>query len=135
RHNDADHRLRAPDHSRAAASFHLRGHPPGPAREAVRTIRAPGGAAGMRRQIPALGSLLVAAAVLSILPFVLSDYHVYLAAQVGVFFIAVLGLNILTGYTGQISIGHGAFMMIGGYTTAVMSRDHGTNIVVTMLLA
>jgi branched-chain amino acid transport system permease protein len=89
----------------------------------------------MRREIPALGPLLVVAAVLAYLPFVLSDYHIYLVAQVGVFFIAVLGLNILTGYTGQISIGHGAFMMIGGYTTAIMSRDHGTNLVVTMLLA
>jgi branched-chain amino acid transport system permease protein len=89
----------------------------------------------MKRQIPALGSLVVVAAVLCILPFILSDYHVYLAGQVGIFFIAVLGLNILTGYTGQISIGHGAFMAIGGYTTAVMSRDHGTNLVVTMLLA
>jgi branched-chain amino acid transport system permease protein len=89
----------------------------------------------MRRQIPALGSLLVVAAVLCILPFVLSDYRIYLAAQVGIFFIAVLGLNILTGYTGQISIGHGAFMAIGGYTTAVMSRDHHTNLVVTMLMA
>jgi branched-chain amino acid transport system permease protein len=89
----------------------------------------------MRRQIPALASLLVVAVVLSILPFVLSDYHVYLAAQVGIFFIAVLGLNILTGYTGQISIGHGAFMMIGGYTTAIMSRDHNTNLIVTMLMA
>ena len=89
----------------------------------------------MRRQIPALASLLVAAAALCVLPFILSDYHIYLAAQVGIFFIAVLGLNILTGYTGQISIGHGAFMMIGGYTTAVMSRDHGTNLIVTMLIA
>lgn len=89
----------------------------------------------MRRQIPALASLLAVAAVLSILPFVLSDYHVYLAAEVGVFFIAVLGLNILTGYTGQISIGHGAFMMIGGYATAVLSRDHGTNLIVTLLIA
>jgi branched-chain amino acid transport system permease protein len=89
----------------------------------------------LRRQIPALGSLLVAAAVLCVLPFILSDYHIYLAAQVGIFFIAVLGLNILTGYTGQISIGHGAFMMIGGYTTAVLSRDHHTNLVVTMVLA
>ena len=89
----------------------------------------------MRRQIPALGSLLVVAAVLCVLPFVLSDYNIYLAAQVGIFFIAVLGLNILTGYTGQISIGHGAFMAIGGYTTAVMSRDHHTNLVVTMLMA
>ena len=89
----------------------------------------------MRRQIPALASLLVAAAMLCVLPFILSDYHIYLAAQVGIFFIAVLGLNILTGYTGQISIGHGAFMMIGGYTTAVLSRDHGTNLIVTMLVA
>jgi branched-chain amino acid transport system permease protein len=89
----------------------------------------------MRRQIPALVSLLVVAAVLCLLPFILSDYNVYLAAQVGIFFIAVLGLNILTGYTGQISIGHGAFMAIGGYTTAVMSRDHGTNLVVTMVMA
>ena len=89
----------------------------------------------MRQQIPALASLLVVAAVLCLLPFVLSDYNVSLVAQVGVFFVAVLGLNILTGYTGQISIGHGAFMAIGGYTTAVMSRDHHTNLVVTMLMA
>ena len=79
--------------------------------------------------------MLAVAGVLSALPFLISDYHVSLVAQVGIFFIAVLGLNILTGYTGQISIGHGAFMAIGGYTTAVMSRDHGTNLVVTMLMA
>jgi len=89
----------------------------------------------MRSQIPALASLLVVAAVLCLLPFILSEYNIYLVAQVGIFFIAVLGLNILTGYTGQISIGHGAFMAIGGYTTAVMSRDHHTNLVVTMLMA
>jgi branched-chain amino acid transport system permease protein len=75
------------------------------------------------------------AAVLCVLPFILSDYHVSQVAQVGIFFIAVLGLDILTGYTGQISIGHGAFMAIGGYTTAVMSRDHNTNLYVTMLMA
>ena len=89
----------------------------------------------MRKQIPALASLLIVAAVLCLLPFILSDYNISLAAQVGIFFIGVLGLNILTGYTGQISIGHGAFMAIGGYTTAVMSRDHDTNLVVTMLIA
>jgi len=89
----------------------------------------------MRRQIPALGSLAILVAVLCVLPFILSDYHLSLAAEVGIFFIAVLGLNILTGYTGQISIGHGAFMAIGGYTTAIMSRDHHTNLVVTMVMA
>ena len=89
----------------------------------------------MRKQIPALASLLGVAAVLCLLPFILSDYNVSLAAQVGIFFVGVLGLNILTGYTGQISIGHGAFMAIGGYTTAVLSRDHHTSLVVTMLIA
>ena len=89
----------------------------------------------MRSRIPALVSIAVVAAVLSSLPFVLSDYNVSLVTQVGIFFIAVLGLDILTGYTGQISIGHGAFMCIGGYTTAVMSRDHNTNLIVTMLMA
>jgi len=89
----------------------------------------------MRRRVSTLASLLAVAGVLAALPFILSDYNVSLAAQVGVFFVAILGLNILTGYSGQISIGHGAFMAIGGYTTAVMSRDHHTNLVVTMLMA
>jgi branched-chain amino acid transport system permease protein len=89
----------------------------------------------MRGHLPAIASLLAVAAVLSALPFTLGAYDVSLVAQVGIFFIAVLGLNILTGYTGQISIGHGAFMAIGGYTTAVMSRDHHTDLVVTMLMA
>ncbi len=89
----------------------------------------------MKKRAPALVSLLVVAGVLAGLPFVLSAYDVSLAAQVGIFFVGVLGLNILTGYTGQISIGHGAFMAIGGYTTAVMSQDHHTNLVVTMLMA
>jgi branched-chain amino acid transport system permease protein len=89
----------------------------------------------MRRRLPAFASLVAVAGVLSVLPFLLSAYNVSLVAQVGIFFIAVLGLNILTGYTGQISIGHGAFMAIGGYTTAVMSQDHHTNLVVTMLMA
>ena len=42
-----------------------------------------------------------------------------------IYFIAILGLNILTGYNGQISLGHGGFMAIGAYTTAILSVDHG----------
>jgi branched-chain amino acid transport system permease protein len=89
----------------------------------------------MRRRLPVVVSLLAVCGVLAVLPFLLSDYNMSLAARVGIYFIAVLGLNILTGYTGQISIGHGAFMAVGGYTTAVMSRDHHTSLVLTMLLA
>jgi branched-chain amino acid transport system permease protein len=89
----------------------------------------------MRSRVPALASMVVVGAVLAALPFMLSDYNVGLAALVGIFFIAVLGLNILTGYSGQISIGHGAFMAVGGYTTAIMSRDHHTNLILTILVA
>ena len=47
----------------------------------------------------------------------------------------MIGLNILTGYTGQISLGHGAFMAIGGYTTAILMSDHGVKDVWTIPLA
>jgi branched-chain amino acid transport system permease protein len=39
--------------------------------------------------------------------------------------IAALGLNLLTGYNGQISVGHGAFFGVGAYTTAILVADHG----------
>ncbi len=89
----------------------------------------------MRPTIAALAATAAMAAVLALLPFALSGYHQALAAQVATFFVAILGLNILTGYTGQISIGHGAFMAIGGYTTAILSRDHHTSLILTMLVA
>ena len=78
--------------------------------------------------------LVVAAAalVLALLPFQLSGYDQGLAARIALYFIAILGLNILTGYTGQISIGHGAFMAIGGYTTAVLSAQHHWNLLATL---
>ena len=56
-------------------------------------------------------------------------------AEMGVYFIAILGLNIVTGYTGQISLGHGAFMAVGGYTTAILVVDHGMRDLWTIPLA
>jgi branched-chain amino acid transport system permease protein len=67
--------------------------------------------------------LLVAAAALVVYAFAprfVSDFHSRDLAHAGVFFIAIVGLNLLTGYTGQISLGHGALMAIGGYTTAAL---------------
>ena len=85
--------------------------------------------------VPRLVVIAAAAGVLAVLPFQLSGYHQGIASRVAIYFIAILGLNILTGYTGQISIGHGAFMAIGGYTTAIMSHDHHTNLIATLPLA
>ena len=70
-------------------------------------------------------AFLAGVAFLTVLPHWLSDFRASQVAYVGVYFIAIMGLNILTGYTGQISLGHGAFMAIGGYTTAILTVDHG----------
>jgi len=88
-----------------------------------------------RRLLTASIAAVAVAVAVVILPFVLDGYHEGIVSDVAIYFIAILGLNILTGYTGQISIGHGAFMMIGGYTTVVMSHDHHTNLIVTLPLA
>jgi branched-chain amino acid transport system permease protein len=82
-----------------------------------------------------LGIVGAAAALVAFLPAVLSDYNRTQGATVGVYFMAILGLNILTGYTGQISIGNGAFMAIGAYTTAILVDHHGWNDVATIPVA
>src|SRR5262249_14098260 len=80
-------------------------------------------------------AFLAGAAFLLFLPRWLSDFHASDVAYVGIYFIAILGLNILTGYTGQISLGHGAFMAIGGYTTAIMVGHHNVRDLWTIPLA
>ena len=64
--------------------------------------------------------VVVVLAVACALPFVLSGFRVFQWTQVCIYAIALLGLNILTGYNGQFSLGHGAFYAIGAYTTAIM---------------
>jgi branched-chain amino acid transport system permease protein len=66
---------------------------------------------------------VVATVAVLLLPRFISDFRAQEFAYVGIYFIALLGLNVLTGYTGQISLGHGAFMLIGGYTTAILMSD------------
>lgn len=61
---------------------------------------------------------LIGIAVL--LPFFLGSYHVFQMTMVLIYAIALLGLNILTGYNGQISVGHGAFYAVGAYITAIL---------------
>ena len=55
-----------------------------------------------------------------ILPFFISNYSVFQASMVLSYAIALVGMNILIGYSGQISLGHGAFMAIGAYTSAIL---------------
>jgi branched-chain amino acid transport system permease protein len=67
-------------------------------------------------------ALLLAACVL---PFGLSDYRTFQMTMVLVYAIALLGLNILTGFNGQISLGHGAFYAIGAYVAAILMDKLG----------
>jgi branched-chain amino acid transport system permease protein len=82
----------------------------------------------MRRSLGiGLWVLAVAAGIafFAVLPRFVSDFHSRDLAHAGVFFIAIVGLNLVTGYTGQISLGHGALMAIGGYTTAILiTHEH-----------
>ena len=64
--------------------------------------------------------LVVVLILAVVMPFFLSSFRVFQLTQVGIYAIALLGLNILTGYNGQFSLGHGAFYAIGAYTTAIM---------------
>ena len=72
---------------------------------------------------------LIAFAVLLLaicaLPFLVTNYHTFQLTMVLVYAIALLGLNILTGYNGQISLGHGAFYAIGAYVAAILMDKWG----------
>jgi branched-chain amino acid transport system permease protein len=85
--------------------------------------------------LKALLSFAALAVVIYTLPAFVSDFRAQQFAYVGIYTIAVLGLNVLTGYTGQISLGHGAFMAIGGYTTAILVADHGIQDLWTLPIA
>ncbi|MFI5027229.1 MAG: branched-chain amino acid ABC transporter permease, partial [Solirubrobacterales bacterium] len=73
----------------------------------------------LRRGAQALG-VVAFVAVIALLPRLLGDFRALEFARVGILFTALVGLNVLTGYTGQISLGHGAFMAVGGYVSALL---------------
>ncbi|MCA6106978.1 branched-chain amino acid ABC transporter permease [Bradyrhizobium cenepequi] len=56
-------------------------------------------------------------------PYVFSNYWLSISIQIGIFAIAALGLNVLVGFTGQISIGHAAFFLLGAFTSAYISNN------------
>ncbi len=61
----------------------------------------------------------------AVAPFVVSTYMLYILNMIGIAAIAAIGLNILIGYTGQISLGHGAFFGVGAYAAAILATRLG----------
>jgi branched-chain amino acid transport system permease protein len=68
-----------------------------------------------------------------VIPFSLHEYYLSVASLVWIAIIGALGLNILVGYTGQVSIGHGAFMSVGAYTAANLATRLGAPWPVTLI--
>ena len=81
-----------------------------------------------------LGWALVAALATGMVILFVDPYPNYQLAEVGLFAIAAAGLTVLTGFNGQLSLGHGALMAIGAYTTALLLRQFpGLAVPVVML--
>src|ERR1051325_4396146 len=70
--------------------------------------------------------VIIACVVLAlVLPFLVKNFLVFQLTLAIVYALAILGLNLLTGFNGQFSLGHSAFYAIGAYTAAIMmDPDH-----------
>jgi branched-chain amino acid transport system permease protein len=82
-----------------------------------------------------LGAALLGAVIVVILSIKLNAFRDYQIAEIAVYVTAIAGLTVLTGLSGQISLGNGAFMAIGAYTTALMLAHLGWPFVAVLVVA
>jgi len=69
--------------------------------------------------------IVIGLAIGILLPLTIKNFFVFQLTLAMVYAIAILGLNLLTGFNGQFSLGHSAFYAIGAYTTAIMMENYG----------
>jgi branched-chain amino acid transport system permease protein len=81
--------------------------------------RGAGGGISLKSAAPTNVFVVALLVVALVIPFIASGFQTLEFAYALIFAIAILGLNVLTGFSGQISLGHGAFMAIGAFTTAI----------------
>jgi len=82
----------------------------------------------MNSQITKTLSLIVGAILIATLPFWAGDqYQLHLAALIAVYWILIAGLNLVVGFTGQLSIGHVGLLSIGSYTFAILAGKMGVD--------
>lgn len=79
--------------------------------------------------------MMALVAIVLLLPLFTSTYIIGILTLCAIASIGAIGLNILTGYTGQISIGVGAFLAVGGYTAAVLTSTVGLSFWIALPLA
>src|SRR4051812_22523037 len=88
----------------------------------------------LEQMLRAAGAIVIAAALL-LVPLVFPNFLVYQFSLVLTYAIAILGLNLLMGFNGQISVAHGVFFAVGGYTTAIFMTRYGVNYLATLPIA
>jgi len=88
-----------------------------------------------RSRTRAIGLGIAVLAVAAAVPFVLHSFYIFQMTMVLVYAIAIIGLNLLTGFNGQFSLGHAAFYAIGAYTAAIMMDKFGIGYVWTLPVA
>jgi branched-chain amino acid transport system permease protein len=79
--------------------------------------------------------LMLGALALIAFPFGANDYWLYMACLVSIHIISTTGLNILTGYTGLVSLGQAAFMGVGAYTAGYLQTRVGSPFLLNLLAA
>ena len=79
--------------------------------------------------------LVLALAVVVALPFYVSPFWLHVLDQIGIAVIGAIGLNILVGYTGQISLGQGGFLAVGAYSAGVVATKSDLSPIVGVLVA
>jgi len=88
------------------------------------------------RYVITFAALLIIYAILMFLvnQGIISDYILRLMKQIGIFLIAALGLNLILGFTGQFTMGHAAFMSIGAYGSAIMTKNFNMPFPISLLV-
>jgi branched-chain amino acid transport system permease protein len=79
-------------------------------------------------------TMLLFVILLFFVPFITSQYLLNFISIIGIFIIGAIGLNIMTGFTGIISLGHGAFLGFGAYATAVLLARYNLHLLIALPL-
>jgi branched-chain amino acid transport system permease protein len=82
-----------------------------------------------------IGSIILALVILSILPFLLDSYLIHILSQIGIWVILTASLNLMVGYTGQLSFAHIGLFAVGAYTSAILTTTAGLSFWITFPIA
>jgi len=87
------------------------------------------------RRLLRMSGVIALASALVLVPALFQDFRVYQLSIALTYAMAILGLNLLMGFNGQISVAHGVFFAIGAYTSAILMSRYGVDYLATLPVA